>query len=325
MFPVFNDLPLGLTMEQVIAWMAGGAAVLIALAIWTALVPKEGMSTRARALVERRAALKAAAGAARKRRNSVRAVGAMRSVVKRLNLLRSQHTERISLQLSRAGFRSNDAVVPYLFAKATMPFVGGGVAAFLLFVVKIYEASTTTLLLFSIAGALLGSYLPDLYVKNCTQKRQDKLRKGLPDALDLMVICAEAGLSLDSSLQRVSKELMRSWPEVAEEFGLAAVELGFLPERKRALDNLTARTDLPGLRAMVNTLTQTEKFGTPLAQSLRVLASELRTERMMKAEEKAARLPATLTVPMIIFILPPLFIVLIGSAILSTMDAFKTL
>lgn len=323
---MFEEMPFGLTIEQLITLMAAAAAVLTLFAIWSVLVPRDTMTARGRALIERRTALRAAAGAAaRRRRHTVRAVGVMRSVVKRLNLMRSKQTERIALQLARAGFRSNDAVIPFVFAKAAAPLATGALAAVLLFVLNVYDASASVRLLIVIGAALVGSYFPELYIRNCTQKRQDKMRKGLPDALDLMVICAEAGLSLDSALQRVSKELMRSWPEIAEEFGLASIELGFLPDRRRALDNLAQRTNLAGLRAMVNTLSQTEKYGTPLAHSLRVLAAELRMERMMKAEEKAAKLPATLTVPMILFILPPLFIVLLGPAVLKIMDAFSAM
>ena len=137
------------------------------------------------------------------------------------------------------------------------------------------------------------------------------------------MICAEAGLSLDAAVTRVARELALSCPDLADELGLTAVELGFLPNRRQALMNLTKRTDLPPIRGVVNTLVQTERYGTPLAHSLRVLSAEFREERMMKAEEKAARLPAVLTVPMILFILPTLFIVLIGPAIIQVMAQFK--
>lgn len=147
----------------------------------------------------------------------------------------------------------------------------------------------------------------------------------MPDGLDLLVICAEAGQSLDGALQRLARELGRSRPEFAEELALTAMELGLLPERRQALDNLATRTDIAPIRAVVNTLIQTERYGTPLAQSLRVLTAEFRQDRLMKAEEKAARLPAILTIPIIIFILPPLFIVLIGPAILRTVDLLSRL
>ena len=136
------------------------------------------------------------------------------------------------------------------------------------------------------------------------------------------MICTEAGLNLDSGLDRVCREISNSSPELSDEFGLASIELGFLPDRKMALANLAARVDFQAMTTLVNTLIQTEKYGTPLAVALRVLASEMRDERLMKAEEKAARLPAIMTVPMIVFILPALFIVLIGPAVLKAIDAF---
>lgn len=180
-------------------------------------------------------------------------------------------------------------------------------------------------MLLALGAVVLGAYAPDIFVKNTATKRRKAMQKGVPDALDLLVICAEAGQSLDSAFVRVSREFGPSCPQLAEELSLTSVELGLMPERRMALDNLNKRTDLPAIRALVNALLQTEKYGTPLAQTLRVLAAEYRNERMLKAEAKAARLPAILTVPMIIFILPPLFIVLIGTALLRVMDMFRNL
>jgi tight adherence protein C len=134
------------------------------------------------------------------------------------------------------------------------------------------------------------------------------------------VICAESGLSLDAALDRVANEIGDANVELGEELSLTSIELGFLPDRRLALLNLNRRTNLPSIRGVVNTLLQTEKYGTPLSQSLRVLATEFRDQRLLRAEEKAARLPATLTVPMIVFILPVLFIVLVGAAVIRVMD-----
>ena len=175
----------------------------------------------------------------------------------------------------------------------------------------------------AIAAALLGFYAPNIYLKNVAGKRAKQLQLALPDGLDLMVICAEAGLSLDATLLRVARELAASWPELAEEFALTAAELTFMPDRRLAFENLNNRTDSDAIRAVVNTLQQTAKFGTPLAHSLRILANDSRTARMTRAEEKAARLPAMLTVPMILFILPTLFIVLLGPAAINIMDTFS--
>jgi tight adherence protein C len=165
--------------------------------------------------------------------------------------------------------------------------------------------------------------LPVLGLRQAVKSRQTRLRRQLPDGLDLLVICAEAGLSLDAAFTRVARELGLSAPDLADELGLTSVELGFLPNRRQALMNLSRRTGLPQIRGVVNTLVQTERYGTPLAHSLRVLSSEFRDERMMKAEEKAARLPAMLTVPMIMFILPTLFMVMVGPAVIQIMEIFK--
>ena len=161
----------------------------------------------------------------------------------------------------------------------------------------------------------------DLIVTNAIQKRTEAIRLALLDALDLLVICAEAGLTLDAAFSRVSRELGMAYPELADEFSLTSIELGFLPERRQALENLSRRVDLQSMRGVVTTLVQTERYGTPLASSLRVLSAEFRNERMMRAEEKAARLPAIMTVPLILFILPTLFVVIMGPAACSIADS----
>jgi len=213
-------------------------------------------------------------------------------------------------------------MVGYLFARITLPFVFG--------IVLLADANVFHQLpippkfgfVAPMVGVLFGFYAPIIYLRNVAAKRAKGIKLALPDGLDLMVICAEAGLSLDATLARVSRELGNGSPELGEELAMTAAELTFLPDRRLAFDNLNARTNSDGIRAVVNTLQQTAKFGTPLAQSLRVLAAEMRAARMTRAEEKAARLPALLTVPMILFILPTLFIVLLGPAALGIIDTF---
>ena len=145
-------------------------------------------------------------------------------------------------------------------------------------------------------------------------KRSDAIRKGIPDALDLLVICAEAGLTVDAAFARVARELGSAYPELGEEFQLTSIELSFLTERRMAFENLAERVNVEALKGVVTTMIQTEKYGTPLASALRILSAEFRHERMMRAEEKAARLPAIMTIPLILFILPTLFIVILGPA-----------
>jgi tight adherence protein C len=174
------------------------------------------------------------------------------------------------------------------------------------------------------AALVIAGYKgPELYLKNKANKRTAEIRKGLPDALDLLVICAEAGLTVDAAFNRVAKELGRAYPELGDEFALTAIELSFLTERRQAFENLAYRVELDAVRGVVTTMIQTERYGTPLASALRVLSAEFRNERMMRAEEKAARLPAIMTVPLILFILPVLFIVILGPAACSISDAFS--
>ena len=244
----------------------------------------------------------------------------MRQAVTRLNLLRSRHASEARGRLARAGFRSQDAMVAYLFAQVSLPCLFGIAALADTHVLHLLPLPPQFGFVPAMAAVLFGFYAPKIYLRNVADKRAKQLQRALPDGLDLMVICAEAGLSLDATLGRVSRELGNTWPELAEELGITAAELTFLPERRTAFENLNTRTDSDGIRGVVNTLTQTAKFGTPLAQSLRVLAAEMREARMTRAEEKAARLPAMLTVPMIIFILPTLFIVLLGPAAINIMD-----
>ncbi len=174
----------------------------------------------------------------------------------------------------------------------------------------------------SLRRCSIGYKGPDIFLSNQIAKRTKAIRKGLPDALDLLVICAEAGLTVDAAFNRVAKELGRAYPELGDEFTLTAIELSFLTERRQAFENLAYRVNLDAVRGVVTTMIQTERYGTPLASALRVLSAEFRNERMMRAEEKAARLPAIMTIPLILFILPVLFIVILGPAACSISDAF---
>jgi tight adherence protein C len=301
--------------------------VLMALAaVWHGLVVRDPMAGRVKALAERRNALRSAARTRQNRaRNDLRSSGIslMRQAVLKLKLMRGGHVEHVAMRLARAGWRSRDAVIIYLFAKAILPIMLCGGA--LLFFSVTTQSSLTPMLRIVIAMFLgfIGLFGTDIWVKNVAERRVKEMTKAMPDALDLLVICAEAGLSLDAALTRVGREIAVTSPVLAEEFSLTAIELGFLPSRQAALNNLINRTNMANLRALVNSLIQTERYGTPLANALRVLSAEFRNERMMRAEEKAAKLPAKMTVPMIVFIMPALFIVLGGPAIIQVMHTFS--
>lgn len=310
---------------DLLASLSAAAAFITAIWVGNSLVERDLMSGRIKSLEERRKALRAGLRSTKRRRETKTAgsLSIMRQVVNRLKLLRSQQADKMSLKMVRAGWRSRDAIVIYFFCKLCLPMLSGVAAILMFYVFGGDGMSSSKKAFYAISFVLAGSYAPDVVVRNFVDRRKAKLRDGLPDALDLLVICAEAGLSMDSAMTRVAREISSAYPELGEEFGLTAIELGFLPERSQALENLALRVDLSGIRGLVGTLQQSEKYGTPLAQSLRVLSTEFRNERLMKAEEKAARLPAILTLPMVVFILPPLFIVLLGPAILRTLDAIR--
>ncbi|MDD3288328.1 MAG: type II secretion system F family protein [Alphaproteobacteria bacterium] len=299
--------------------LCGVAAFAVVVLIWTALLDNDPLPARLKAIAERRAELQDAQHRRTTRRAALQRTHLMKKIVNWFKLTQGRSLSELRLKLIRAGYRSRDAMFVFMFIKLSM--LGGGIAVslVLLFVLHVAKMPAAMGMAAVIFTGFLGWMLPDVIVKNMSQKRGAVLRKGLPDALDLLVICAEAGLSLDASFDRVGREMGQSFPDLAEEMGLTAVELSFLPERHKALHGLAERVPLPGMVALVNTLVQTEKYGTPLAQALRVLSAEMREDRIMKAEEKAARLPAILTVPMIIFILPPLFVVLIGPAAIKVM------
>lgn len=305
----------------------GVGAVLFA--IYGALTVRNPMAKRVKALNDRREQLKAGitASTAKRRAKLVRknqTADRMRTFLGRLQVLQEAQILDVQQKLAQAGIRSKDLAVTVIFGRLVLPILFGGIAAFLIFGVDMWPDMTPFKRAgFTMAALVLGYKAPDLFVNNKRQKRTDAIRKGLPDALDLLVICAEAGLTVDAAFSRVAKELGRAYPELGEEFALTSIELGFLSERRQAFENLAYRVNLESVKGVVTTMIQTEKYGTPLASALRVLSAEFRNERMMRAEEKAARLPAIMTVPLILFILPVLFIVILGPAACSLSDAMS--
>ena len=322
-FNLQDWLPYWLNASDLIAALAALAVLVAFLAIWQALRPSNPFDRRYGQIMQRREGLRQAALDPRRRQQRLTAASLMQQVVSRLNLLRSQRASDARMLLAQAGIRTNEAMVRYLFARLAMPLVFGAIVLFDAYSTHMLPIPDKARTFAAIGGLVLGFFVPDVFIKNLIKKRSHQMELGLPDALDLLVICAEAGLSLDASLQRVSRELELTWPELSEEFGITAAELTYLPDRRLAFENLNQRTNMASIRGVVNTLLQTAKFGTPLAQSLRILAQEFRDARLVRAEEKAARLPAMLTVPMILFILPTLFIVLLGPAALSIIDTFS--
>ena len=317
-------LPEGITVEDIITVLAAMSAFLVVLAIWSTGIVKDGMHGKIKHLQDRRQDLKRGYTAPTKRKATVKKAShfsLVQSIVNSFSLLKNEQGEKYRMKLLQGGFRSKDALVYFMFLKLVLPILIGIVAVILIYGMGLFDLEPMMKTLASGGSVLIASILPETVLKNITIKRNEAMQKSLPDMLDLLVICAEAGLTLDAALQRVVKEMAQTGPELADELGLTAVELGFLPERRQALNNLAERVTLPAVRSVTATLIQSEKYGTPLAQSLRVLSGEFRNERMMKAEEKAATLPATMTIPLILFILPTLFVVLIGPAACKLSDS----
>jgi len=307
-------------------FLAAIAVFAVLVAIYAATTVKDPMAKRVRALNERREQLKAGIVASTSRRrksitNKNEVADKVRSFLGSLKMLQDTQVDKAQRRLMQAGIRSKDLAVVVIFARLVMPLVLGTVVILMVYVIDFWPEWGAFKRYGAVAGTLILSYkAPDIWLKNKVNKRTSAIRKGLPDALDLLVICAEAGLTVDAAFNRVARELGKAYPQLGDEFALTSIELGFLTDRRSAFENLANRIDLEAVRGVVTTMIQTEKYGTPLASALRVLSAEFRNERMMRAEEKAARLPAIMTVPLILFILPVLFIVILGPAACSISD-----
>ncbi len=304
-----------------VAIVAGAGAFAVLVLIWVSLVERDPLADRLKTVTQRRNELKENDRKKNPHRERIKGATYIKRAVTYLKLTQGKSLGSLRLSLQRAGYHASDAVFAFLLAQFTLLIALGLGALFMVYVMHAatkFPASLHPALV--LGGAAFGWVLPGILLKNQTQKRQAALRKGMPDALDLIVICAEAGLSLDASFDRVGREIGPTCPELSEEIGLTGVELNLLPDRHKALQGLSERVGLPSVSALVNTLIQTEKYGTPLSQALRVLSVEMRGDRVMEAEEKAARLPAMLTVPMILFILPPLFVVIICPAAVKVIN-----
>ena len=317
----------GIDVVWIATMLSAVATFAVLLAIYAATTVKDPMARRVKALNERREQLKAGIVASTNKRKKItnrnEAADRVRGILTQFKMIQDDQLKKTQLRLMQAGIRTKDLAFFIIFARFVLPVVLGIIAILLLYVMGFEPDWSPLRRYMTLAGILVGSYkAPDIWLKNKVNKRSSAVRKGLPDALDLLVICAEAGLTVDAAFGRVAKELGKAYPELGDEFGLTAIELGFLAERRNAFENLATRVDLEAVRGVVTTMVQTEKYGMPLASALRVLSAEFRHQRMMRAEEKAARLPAIMTIPLILFILPTLFIVILGPAACAISDNF---
>ncbi|WFU47616.1 type II secretion system F family protein [Sinorhizobium terangae] len=247
----------------------------------------------------------------------------VRQIVERLNLKQALVDDNTVNRLKTAGYRSQNALNTFLFARFCLPFLFLIIAVVYIFVLGNFADKPLMLrLLFAVGFAYLGFYAPNIFIANAVSKRQHSIRRAWPDALDLLLICVESGVSMELAMRRVADEIAAQSPPLAEELVLTTAELSFLPDRRVALENLGLRTGIEDVKSVTQALIQADRYGTPVAQALRVLAQESRDQRMNAAEKKAAALPPKLTVPMILFFLPVLVAVILGPAGIQVADKF---
>jgi tight adherence protein C len=306
-----------------------GVGVLVfatVITLMSSMTDGVALDKRMKAVAERRDDLKR-----RSRANMAGGQGALRHtddgfkkrIVDRLNLSKLLEDPKVAGQMAQAGYRGPRPLTTFYFFRFASPFIFMVVAAFYLFILKVVDWPTMNKVTATMAAAVAGFYAPNLYLKNRIDKRRTSIMQAFPDALDLLLICVEAGMSIEAAIAKVSQEMGPSSIDLAEELSLLSAELSYLPDRRMAYENLGKRTNHPGVKSVATAMTQAETYGTPLATALRVMAKENRELRMSAAEKKAAALPAKLTVPMILFFLPVLFVVILGPAILNVMDMMK--
>ena len=304
------------------------ASLLAAIASFAAIVTVaapamsgDRLGSRLKAVAERREELRRRSRAALDKTASARlrpeAKGFMNDIVKQLNLQKALEDPNLQAKLVQAGLRGPMPVSVFYFCRFALPF------AFAL-VTWIYTSMFGAQfdivgqkqLLAVVGAAVIGFYAPNIYLTNLISKRRTSIMQAFPDALDMLLICVESGMSIEAALLRVGQEVGTASVELAEELSLTTAELSYLQERRMAYENLARRTNHPGVKSVAMALTQAERYGTPLGSALRVMSKENRELRIAEAEKKAAALPAQLTVPMIVFFLPVLFAVIIGPAMI---------
>jgi tight adherence protein C len=243
----------------------------------------------------------------------------MKTVVENFNLTKWVGQEDARIKLVQAGYRGQAPYVTYLFFRMVMPVAMLLASLFYMYVVIDFDQPTMVKIGIAIAAAYFGMLSPNLFLRNKIARRQVSIKRAFPDALDLLLICIESGMSVEASFHRVSEEIGSQSVALAEELTLTTAELSYLPDRRQAYENLAQRTGLEGVKSVCLALQQAERYGTPLGATMRVLSQENRDSRMAEAEKQAAALPPKLTVPMILFFLPVLFVVILGPAAIKVM------
>src|SRR5688572_10891419 len=308
------------TLSMVLAAIAAGATV---LTLAMPLVAGDTLDKRMKAVALEREKMRQRERERMSRGDKVNlrpsAKQYMQTVVDQFNLNKWVGQEEARDKLMQAGYRGQAPYVTFLFFRLVSPLLLVATAAFYIFVMGKFDKPLAVKAGALLMAAYIGMQMPYVILKNKIQKRQMSMKRAFPDALDLLLICVESGMSVETAFKRVSDEIGTQSVPLAEEFTLTTAELSYLPERRQAYENLAKRTDLEGVKSVCVALQQAERYGTPLGQTLRTMAQENRDMRMAEAEKKAAGLPPKLTVPMILFFLPVLFVVILGPAIIKVM------
>jgi tight adherence protein C len=301
--------------QTLAAYLVAAAVFFTFLTVAMPYLQGNKLETRLKAVATQREKLRKQSRAALEkkglRRKDDSVVG---SISSKLNLAKALEDPNVVKLMNQAGLRGPGPISAFYFARMALPFVGAILTFLYIFFVNDHGLNPTMKYGSLAFGAAAGFYAPNLYVSNLAQNRQKSLMRAFPDSLDMLLICVEAGMSIEMGFQKVSQEIGSASPELAEEFGITVAELSYLPDRRQAYENLAIRTGHEGVKAVCMALGQAERYGTPLGDALRMMAKENREMRMSEAEKKAAALPAKLTVPMILFFLPVLFLVVLGPA-----------
>ncbi len=315
--------------EFLIAVLAAISVAAVVFTFGTSMIAKQDMRVRIKRVAVERDRMRAEEMARLRGVNVPEGRGTMRRggetktymkrAVERFDLKKAFQDDNTVDKLAMAGFRGQGHLTTFLFQRFATPLIVFVIAAFYLLFVVSGDRPVFLNVVYAIGAGLVGSYLPIVMLKNATQKRQASIRRSWPDCLDLMLLCVEAGMSMEHAFKRVAREIGAQSAELAEELTLTTAELSFLEDRSRAYENLGKRTGLDNVRAVMTALIQADRYGTSVGQALRVMAEEGRETRMMDAEKKAASLPPKLTVPLILFFLPVLFIVIMAPAIIKVM------
>jgi tight adherence protein C len=301
--------------QTLAAYLVAAAVFGTLLTVFLPYLQGNKLETRLKAVASQRERLRKQSRAAlekkglRRRNDSL--VG---NISSKLNLAKALEDPNVVKLMNQAGMRGPGPISGFYFARMALPFLGALVTFIYIFFINDHGLSTVMKYGSLAFGAAAGFYAPNIYISSLAQKRQKSLMRAFPDSLDMLLICVEAGMSIEMGFNKVSQEIGSASPELAEEFGITLAELSFLPDRRQAYENLAIRTGHEGVKAVCMALAQAERYGTPLGDALRLMARENREMRMSEAEKKAAALPAQLTVPMILFFLPVLFLIVLGPA-----------